>query len=249
MNKLMSQFFELNIKVQHSVIRLQGQTDAEALHDLRVSLRKLRSLIRPFRDVDPMQQLDEAASALARITSPARDLEVMIAVLRKEGFTEQVAPRIERVRQQYAIILASEPLQLFLTRLDQWPQAVRLSERGGALKGARRTVTKYLKKQAEELRQALDDKGFDRHELRVLVKKLRYAIDAYPALSPLPKKTLSSLKNAQACLGKWHDLYQWKLRAEAEPDLAVLHDKWQQQAQAALARAERELIVLDTQLG
>lgn len=57
---------------------LQAGADPEALHDLRVALRRTRSLLRAYRDVFPLRKrLRRALSALAAATNPARDAEVL----------------------------------------------------------------------------------------------------------------------------------------------------------------------------
>ena len=70
-------------------------------------------------------------------------------------------------------------------------------------------LKKTLKKQIDRLHAAVDDAGFDRHELRVLVKRTRYLTEAFPKLSLLSRKAASSLNALQSALGSWHDHYQW----------------------------------------
>ena len=45
--------------------RLQAETDCEALHDLRIQLRRLRSLLRPLRQHSGIAPLYAAAAELA----------------------------------------------------------------------------------------------------------------------------------------------------------------------------------------
>jgi hypothetical protein len=67
-------------------------------------------------------------------------------------------------------------------------------------------IQKALKKQIDRLHAAVDDVGFDRHELRILVKRTRYLTEAFPKLSPLSRQAASSLKGLQSALGAWHDI-------------------------------------------
>ncbi|MHC8326420.1 CHAD domain-containing protein [Pseudomonas sp. LB1P83] len=76
----------------------------------------------------------------------------------------------------------------------------------------------------------MDDTGFDRHELRILVKRTRYLTEAFPKLSPLSCKAASSLKALQSALGSWHDHYQWCQKASTDSDLRPL-----EKAEARLA--------------
>ncbi len=66
--------------------RLQDGSDPEALHDYRVALRRMRSVMRAYRpwlDIVPRKLLRRVRS-LARATNAARDTEVMIDWLKHE---------------------------------------------------------------------------------------------------------------------------------------------------------------------
>ena len=65
-----------------------GEGDDEALHDFRVSLRRLRSIIRayrPFLKGSKPRKLRKRLGALASSTNVARDAEVQIVWLEKAG--------------------------------------------------------------------------------------------------------------------------------------------------------------------
>jgi CHAD domain-containing protein len=94
----------------------------------------------------------------------------------------------------------------------------------------------------------VDDTGFDRHELRILVKRTRYLTEAFPKLSPLSRKAASSLKALQSALGSWHDHYQWCQKASTDSDLRPLEKVWQSCAATALEKAEARLADLATLL-
>jgi len=65
--------------------RVAGRGDAEALHDFRVALRRLRSLLRAYAPwYDPVpKSLRKRLRRLARATNAARDAEVQIEWLRR----------------------------------------------------------------------------------------------------------------------------------------------------------------------
>ena len=73
--------------------RLRGDDDPEALHDLRVGLRRLRSTLRAYRSHlkgSVSKKLRKKLKALAGATSPARDTEVQLTWLdpQVEGLSE-----------------------------------------------------------------------------------------------------------------------------------------------------------------
>ena len=63
LKKLQSQVLTQQVRLYACCARLQVQTDDEALHDLRIALRKLRSLLRPLRRQQLCAQLEQAAGA------------------------------------------------------------------------------------------------------------------------------------------------------------------------------------------
>jgi CHAD domain-containing protein len=101
-----------------------------------------------------------------------------------------------------------------MSALDEWPQQWREAAGSAELRGLHRLIGKRLLKDRQRLLQALHDPAHDRHRLRLLVKRLRYAAEAYPQLSELSGRTRMRLKQAQSALGDWHDHWQWLLRAE-----------------------------------
>ncbi|MEG2794018.1 MAG: CHAD domain-containing protein, partial [Pseudomonas sp.] len=75
----------------------------------------------------------------------------------------------------------------------------------------------------------------------LLIKRVRYGIEAYPELDRLPESALERLKSAQGALGDWHDCWQWLARAELEADLQPCVATWQATMIKAEAKADRVL--------
>jgi CHAD domain-containing protein len=72
-------------RIEEAAGRLQDGSDLEALHDFRVGLRRLRSLLRAFRSVvaeDLSDRVENRMRAVARATNRGRDAEVQAALLR-----------------------------------------------------------------------------------------------------------------------------------------------------------------------
>lgn len=72
-----------------------GRSDVEALHDLRVSLRRMRSLLRPLRGLPWIDPLEKAAAAMGQLSTPLRDDEVLLQELESLGRPDLVGPRLE----------------------------------------------------------------------------------------------------------------------------------------------------------
>ena len=240
-DKFVAEILSLQVSLYHSCARLEVGTDSEALHDLRIAVRRIRSLLRPMRSMSEVVALDSSAAHVGRLTTPTRDLEVMIEELEQRGFLDQALLRKARLETSYANILKSSALKNLFTQLDKWPSAFRSVEVKGGLKYLQPQIEKTLKKQISRLHAAVDDTGFDRHELRILVKRTRYLTEAFPKLSPLSRKAASSLKALQSSLGAWHDHFQWCQNALIESDLRPLEKVWQSYAVTALKKAETQL--------
>lgn len=216
--------------------RLLAGTDDEALHDLRIALRQLRSLLRPLSSVAVCEDLQQRAAELGRLTGPLRDLEVLLSYLQQQGLASAAQSRQPLLQQGYLQLLDSAPLVQLLSVLDDWPAQWRQAASSGQLRGLQTLIRQRLRKDRKRLKQALLDPAHDRHRLRLLVKRLRYAAETYPPLAELSGRTGMQLKQAQSALGDWHDHWQWLLRAEAEADLQPCVPAWQ----AALHHAEQQ---------
>jgi hypothetical protein len=124
---------------------------------------------------------------------------------------------------------------------------LRASQRQGLLKDLGKRIEKRLDKQWKKLDEALHDPAHDRHRLRLLIKRVRYGIEAYPELDRLPKAALPRLKSAQSALGDWHDCVQWLAMAEQER-ICNPASTWQTTMAKAEQRADRVLDKLSSSL-
>ncbi|WP_268593414.1 CHAD domain-containing protein, partial [Escherichia coli] len=68
--EIVTQLRRLEPALNEALLRLQQAQDSEALHDLRVCLRRIRSLLRPLRGCPGATRLDRAAAELGRLTTP-----------------------------------------------------------------------------------------------------------------------------------------------------------------------------------
>lgn len=224
--------------------RLRMTTDDEALHDLRIALRQLRSLLRPLSSVAACEDVQQRAAELGRLTSPLRDLEVLQGYLQQQGLDSAAQSRLPLLQQGYVQLLDSAPLAHLLNALDDWPQQWRQAANNGQLRSLHKLIKQRLRKDRKHLAQALLDPAHDRHRLRLLIKRLRYAAEAYPQLAELSGRTRMQLKLAQSALGDWHDHWQWLLRAEAETDLQPCVSAWREAMQNAEQQADLALQAL-----
>ncbi|QXI40156.1 CHAD domain-containing protein [Pseudomonas xantholysinigenes] len=224
--------------------RLGADTDPEALHDLRITLRRLRSLLRPLRGLPGVEQLDGAAQALGALTTPLRDREVLAAQLIARGHLQAGERRQAGRARTFAAVAASAQLTRVLAIVDAFPMFLRAADREGLARRLAQRLDQRLEAQWGKLGKALDDPAHDRHRLRLLIKRVRYGDAAYPQLNHAGRKLQRLLKQAQGELGDWHDRVQWLSQVREHADLAGCKVAWEHELHAAQSKADITLEAL-----
>ena len=179
-----------------------AEDDPEALHDLRVELRRLRVWLKLSRDViRTRKSTRRRLKALARASSPARDREVMMGLLAEQARhpeTGDIGQRLLRLAE------ASDPPAH--QRLDFDPKP--------GLKPRPRDETppfadwfvERIEEMLELIRRDMAEGRDGAHAARIQVKHLRYLVE--PMAEPFPGVVgmLEDLKAVQDRLGDFHDL-------------------------------------------
>ena len=176
-----------------------GHGDDEALHDLRVALRRLRSCLgsyaRQLGESVP-KKLARCLRRLARATGPGRDAEVQIAWLRQQGRSlgsrhrpglRWLLARLEQRRDEAYAALSEEVARDFAPveeglrrRLSVYRAKVRLDENhppsfAGA---AADLLHRHAARLARRLARVADAGDVERaHQARISAKRLRYLAD------------------------------------------------------------------------
>lgn len=241
LDRYIAEIQNLTVALRETFKRLVNNENDEALHDYRVIVRRIRSIIGPLRKLPESQPLREAAAAVGRLTTPARDLEVLVAEVERRGYSALADTRRALLQAEYREIVEAPELQHLFDELELWPTEFAKSKLGSDSAKLKRVINKALKRHLSKLQAGVDDIDFDRHRLRILVKRARYINDAFPTLSPLSKEAATALKKAQSALGGWHDNHQWGLRGQLETDLLPLIEPWAISEQKELLAAEKVL--------
>jgi len=244
LDHVVAQVLAVQVRLLACRERLAANTDSEALHDLRIALRRLRSLLRPLQGLPGVDQLEEAAKSLGTLTTPLRDREVLAAQLIARGHLLAGQRRLEGRAGTFASVAASPQLKRVLLILDAFPLFLRASDREGLAERLRQRIDKRLEKQWSKLAEALQDPAHDRHRLRLLIKRVRYGDESYPQLKHAGKKLQRLLKKAQGDLGDWHDRLQWLLQVRDHPDLAGCKVAWEHELHAAEGKSDVTLDAL-----
>ncbi|MBI5516056.1 MAG: CHAD domain-containing protein [Deltaproteobacteria bacterium] len=198
--------------------RLADPADARAVHDVRVTLRRVRVALRLSRPLFGRFLADEVRAGFAgfqRATGTLRDDEVLLDTVRGLGLPDAALTRwcAQRLRRQRALRRAA-------VRLSQGPALARargllwflteLPTRPRRAQGLHHFAAAAVKRQARRVRDLgevalTDPTGL--HALRIAYKRLRYAL---VLLAPgLPEDAHARAREAsrhQDALGAAHDL-------------------------------------------
>ncbi|TDC82755.1 CYTH and CHAD domain-containing protein [Micromonospora sp. KC606] len=214
--------------------------DEDAVHDMRVAVRRLRATLRTFRGLWERREGEELRAELrwlGRQLGAVRDAQVMAARLTTAVAAEPpelvLGPVAARIAERFATDVAtaldglarafdSERYPELLTRLD------RLAEGTTAGTVRRRWVIRRVRRALDRADDRLDralsgsDRGEERaaalHEARKAYKAARYAVEVRePAVGKPAAVLLARLKDLQNLLGAYQDSVMTRevLRREA----------------------------------
>jgi CHAD domain-containing protein len=196
--------------------------DADTLHDLRVALRRTRALLGDAKGVIPEPERTRFADGfrqLARATTPARDLDVLVAdwpqllALVPGADSGDFAPlhdalcaRRDAARAAVGSALASDATRALM---DDW-RAWLAAEPDFAAPRAKQRIRKVIRRRAGKSHQRLTrlarlDTPEARHAWRKRAKRLRYLAEAFP--KSFRPKLVRALTDAQDALGRERDRF------------------------------------------
>ena len=216
-------------QAQAARLRLHDAEDAEALHDFRVGLRRLRSTLRSYRDLLAEgigRKLAKRLEALADSTGDGRDAEVALVWL--EAQTDLPASAraghrhllehlrgvrawayaeiLERIERDFDALdeRLRARLSIYRTeiRLDEEPASGRL---GDAAADALIDLTGKLHDQLAAIQGPGDEAAA--HRARISAKRTRYLLEPFLDELAAGRAGIKKLKRLQELLGDLHDAH------------------------------------------
>ncbi|MFP4080884.1 MAG: CHAD domain-containing protein [Ectothiorhodospira sp.] len=232
--------------------RLEDPSDEEALHDFRVALRRLRSLLRAHKGYARRwlsKKLIRRIKDLASDTGAARDTEVQLAWLRQRkdrikphqrpGFVWMTQRLERRLEEEYADL--REELPRAFRRLDKRLQARLETDTGDEAPVFGEVTALRLEEAAEAFREHLarihgEAAEKEVHRARITGKRLRYLLEPVADELEGGRDLVKELKELQNLMGEIHDLQ-------------VFAEELGQASEEAGAERMRRLIELTLNLG
>ncbi len=237
---------------------LLAQRDADALHQARIALRRLRSALSLFRPTvrgKDYHELREELGWLAGQLGDARNLDVLLAGEERLRAEEIVRERLLKARakayDRVEAAFGSERVRTLMLRLSLWIEAGAWRFRDRARRdladlaaGQLNRQWRRVKRQSDRLDKVMPE---DRHRLRLDVKKLRYSAEFLAGLSAKRPKLarrerfVEALKNLQESLGDLNDAEAAQsIATKLAPGLRSNAQRLRRKAAAAEAVASAE---------
>jgi CHAD domain-containing protein len=196
--------------------------NADALHQARVASRRVREALPLLSSGGRARRLERQVRRITRALGPVRELDVALRILDDVAKSGD-APRPAVARLREAVALERRLLQADMRRRLEACDLEKLRRKAAG--AARKDATPATRdprrlerareraaRRAARLRAAIATAGSvylpDRlHEVRIAVKKLRYALELVRELSRSKAAAkLRSLRHVQDLLGRMHDL-------------------------------------------
>ncbi|MBE9375672.1 CHAD domain-containing protein [Saccharopolyspora sp. HNM0983] len=200
-------------------------SDPEQLHQMRVSVRRMRAMLksgRPFLDTARSEPLRAELGWLGRALGPVRDLDVLLARLDEQAellpAAERAAAqdllgglRAERERARADLVAALDG-ERYLRLLQDAADAVRagIAAPDSTADGARelrRAMRAQLRKVEEQVARLPTDPADEQlHALRIRGKRIRYTAELARPISGKPvRRLLKKAERFQDVLGAHQD--------------------------------------------
>jgi CHAD domain-containing protein len=199
---------------------LHSNPDAEVLHKLRVSLRRLRTLLWAYRPLLD-EQFDNQQRALFKFYASAagktRDWDILIALLDETGDGQEKpgdalqAARAKTFETSRTTLEQADVKRALRETLKEANRELNTAHKRTPLpKFARKRLAAAQKSMTKRMKRAARAKRSDYasyHEVRKAGKKLRYLIEFFePMLAKKQRKATKPLKRLQKRFGALNDV-------------------------------------------
>ena len=210
--------------------RMDDATDAEALHDFRVAVRRLRTTIRAYRTTlqDSVQpKLYRRLGEIAEETNRVRDADVALAWLqplkpelraRERVGLHWLIERINARRTKRIEHDLAEARRSFRSAVRRLRKALAIEDAGldpsfGVV--ARGTVLAHAQELDQILAAVRAPDGPEVHQARIAAKRLRYLLEPLTEAVPATARVVARLRTLQTRLGELHDVVELEREVRA----------------------------------
>ncbi|MEQ1896642.1 MAG: CHAD domain-containing protein [Vicinamibacterales bacterium] len=202
------------LRVLSAAVPLAAAGDADAVHRARVASRRLREVLPVVASRKALPALTRAVRRITEALGPVRELDVTLGLLETAVATKQISRRAAAALRQALMRRRA----LARTETADGLEGCHLGRlQKGTLAAVRRRprlmeADARLSRRADRLVSAIAEAGGlyvpeYLHEIRIALKKLRYATEVLAVVRGTPAVApLRLLKRGQDILGRMHDL-------------------------------------------
>ncbi len=214
LNNSVKQILKVNIeKLKKSEASVLSVFTPEAIHDMRVAIRRIRAAIKTFKSMIPTRtkKIRKKLQKLFHVIGKKRDLDVFCEfILHKINansiFFPKLNCKIDKAQKQIITMLKSKS---YTSLIEQLKTIVTKQDKH-IFKLSRNQIEKALNivlKIAPSINSKVDDKTL--HKLRISIKNLRYTCEFFESIFSKNMYSLGSLinktKQIQDILGEHQD--------------------------------------------
>lgn len=206
------------IKLAATLPRVRKRSDDEAIHDMRVALRRLRVVLKVARPLFGRYHIDTIRDAFTRVhraSGALRDEEVLretlmgldVASAELDGWMARRAAREASLRALVEKRLRAGDLRRPMRLLRALLALPVAPKRRRTLAPFARKIVLSARKEVDSHRETDPANAPALHELRIMYKRLRYSAEIFEAALPLDLGALAEpAERFQKRLGDIHDL-------------------------------------------
>jgi CHAD domain-containing protein len=170
--------------------------DPEYLHQLRVGIRRLRTVLRVFK----ARRLERRLRELTKVLGEARDWDVFV-----ERFGKGKARR-RAAQAQCRKVLSSAEFRAFFVETQHWARARSHHDDAPLAAFAAQALDRLHRKVLQRARAVDWRKPKRRHAVRIAVRRLRYGCDFFSPCFRDAGRYLRGLSDLQDLLGDLNDI-------------------------------------------
>ena len=223
--------------LRKELLRSRSARDPEAVHDLRVAIRRLRACLEAFPSVFRSRRVDKLQRQLRRLfrlAGTVRDADIALEIQNGQGDPDR---RLEKKRRRQARCLRkrlrkrkARKLLRRVRRVARRPKKDRRDAGAVAAAALDQRIGSLLAQGGQAVADEADPPTL--HRLRIAIKKSRYAAEVFlPVSGPGAEVMLDELQEIQTRLGEIQD---------CATALALLSDD-DQMARAAIEKRQDQL--------
>jgi len=214
---IISQLKEYLENIEYFYLDYNTTKDNEALHQLRVNVRKSRTILKAFHYLFNQERLDriyKKLSKIGNISNPIRDLDVF---LDKDGRSSTLNNHLiymrKKEQKKLELFLKSDFIIDMIKEYKKFLETVEIDK----LKKAKpfiKVLKKYFNRMELLYSEYLETKEKEKlHKIRINLKKIRYLLEPFNEniLASKYQSIMTESKTLQTILGDFHDLVMQQL--------------------------------------